>query len=169
MRMFSGSRSVSSGGELHRKACPALRPKEVAADGLRIGAGSHDAEGPVFGGLGLRHEAAVEVHAAGLGRRRLQTRGGEARVREEGFDVRDARLAGMSVSSFHKHFRETMGTSPLQYQKSLRLTEARRLLRSGEHSVSATAFEVGYASPSQFSREYTRTFGAPPRGDVGRT
>ncbi len=80
-----------------------------------------------------------------------------------------ARLAGMSVSSFHKHFRETMGTSPLQYQKSLRLTEARRLLRSGEHSVSATAFEVGYASHSQFSREYTRTFGAPPRGDVGRT
>lgn len=78
-----------------------------------------------------------------------------------------ARLAGMSTSSFHKHFKSVMETTPLQYQKDLRLTEARRLLRGGEHSVSTTAFEVGYNSPSQFSREYARKFGAPPQLDLG--
>ncbi len=74
-----------------------------------------------------------------------------------------ARSVGMSPSSFHKHFRAIAMTTPLQYQKDLRLTEARRLLRGGEHSVSAAAFEVGYESPSQFSREYARKFGAAPR------
>jgi AraC-like DNA-binding protein len=57
-------------------------------------------------------------------------------------------------------------TTPLQYQKDLRLTEARRLLRTGETSVSSAALEVGYESPSQFSREYSRKFGSPPRVDL---
>lgn len=76
-----------------------------------------------------------------------------------------ARQAGMSPSSFHKHFRSVTRTTPLQYQKDLRLAEARVLLRGGRHSVSTAAFEVGYESPSQFSREYSRKFGLPPQSD----
>ncbi|WP_138469022.1 AraC family transcriptional regulator [Poseidonocella sp. HB161398] len=75
-----------------------------------------------------------------------------------------AALAGMSVSSFHQHFRDVTGTTPLQYQKELRLVEARRQLQAGQ-SVTAAAFGVGYGSPTQFSREYARKFGAPPRND----
>lgn len=77
-----------------------------------------------------------------------------------------ADVAGMSVSSFHEHFKSITATTPLQYQKDLRLFEARRLLTSGQHSVSATAYEVGYESATQFSREYTRRFGGPPRNDI---
>ncbi len=78
-----------------------------------------------------------------------------------------ARSVGMSTSSFHKHFKSVTRTTPLQFQKDLRLTEARRLLRGGEHSVSVTAFEVGYGSASQFSRDYSRKFGTPPQADLG--
>lgn len=77
-----------------------------------------------------------------------------------------AKVAGMSVSSFHEHFKQITTTTPLQYQKDLRLMEARRLLSEGDHSVSRTAFEVGYESPTQFSREYARRFGASPRADL---
>ncbi len=73
-----------------------------------------------------------------------------------------ARRVGMSVSSFHKHFKTITSTTPLQYQKELRLLEARRLLKSGGTSVTSVAFDVGYESPSQFSREYARKFGVPP-------
>jgi AraC-like DNA-binding protein len=72
----------------------------------------------------------------------------------------------MSPSSFHKHFRTITSTTPLQYQKELRLLEARRLLRTGGTSVTAAAYEVGYESPSQFSREYARKFGVPPSQDL---
>lgn len=75
---------------------------------------------------------------------------------------------GMSPSSFYKHFKAVTATTPLQYQKDLRLTEARRLLARGAHTVSSAAYEVGYESPSQFSREYSRRFGAAPSRDVGR-
>ncbi|MEM7445448.1 MAG: AraC family transcriptional regulator, partial [Pseudomonadota bacterium] len=78
-----------------------------------------------------------------------------------------ASVAGMSASSFHDHFKTITETTPLQYQKELRLLEARRLLSEGAHSVSAAAFEVGYESPTQFSREYARKFGVSPRQDVG--
>ena len=74
-----------------------------------------------------------------------------------------AKVAGMSASSFHKHFRAITESTPLQYQKDLRLMEARRLIADGGFSVSDAAFEVGYASPNQFSREYVRKFGATPR------
>jgi len=77
-----------------------------------------------------------------------------------------ARQVGMSVSSFHKHFKTITSTPPLQYQKELRLLEARRLLRTGGASVTAAAFDVGYESPSQFSREYARKFGVPPSQDM---
>lgn len=77
-----------------------------------------------------------------------------------------AREAGMSVSTFHHHFKTLTAMSPLQYQKQLRLTEARRLMLSEGMDASTAAFRVGYESPSQFSREYRRSFGAPPSKDV---
>lgn len=73
-----------------------------------------------------------------------------------------ARSAGMSVSAFHLHFKTITGTTPLQYQKRLRLFEARRLMQAEQQSVSSAAFSVGYESPTQFSREYARMFGLPP-------
>jgi AraC-like DNA-binding protein len=80
-------------------------------------------------------------------------------------------LAGrvnMSSSSLHHHFRAITAMSPLQYQKQLRLHEARRLLLAGHCDVATAAHRVGYESPSQFSREYSRHFGAPPLRDVSR-
>ncbi|GHC75282.1 AraC family transcriptional regulator [Limoniibacter endophyticus] len=73
-----------------------------------------------------------------------------------------ARIAGMSESSFHAHFREVTATSPLQYQKALRLFEARRRLTQGSEPVSSVAFGVGYESPTQFSRDYRRAYGMAP-------
>jgi len=72
----------------------------------------------------------------------------------------------MSPSTFHQHFKQITAMSPLQYQKWLRLSEARRLMLSENQDVSTSAFTVGYESPSQFSREYGRMFGAPPRRDI---
>lgn len=77
-----------------------------------------------------------------------------------------ARAVGMSVSSFHEHFKNVTSSSPLQYQKGLRLLEARRLLVAGGATVTTAAFAVGYESPTQFSREYARKFGRPPSKDV---
>jgi AraC-like DNA-binding protein len=77
-----------------------------------------------------------------------------------------ARRVGMSASSFHKHFKTITSTTPLQYQKELRLLEARRLLKTGGASVTTAAYDVGYESPSQFSREYARKFGVPPSQDM---
>jgi len=74
--------------------------------------------------------------------------------------------SGMSRASLHRHFRAMTGLSPLQYQKQLRLQEARQLLLAGDHSASDVAFAVGYESASQFSREYLRQFGAPPARNV---
>jgi len=72
----------------------------------------------------------------------------------------------MSTSTFHHHFREVTAMSPLQYQKWLRLNEARRLMLAEKQDATTAAFQVGYESPSQFSREYSRLFGAPPLRDV---
>lgn len=77
-----------------------------------------------------------------------------------------AAIAGMSPSSFHQHFRAVTSLSPLQFQKHLRLVEARRLMRSEEMSASRAAFEVGYESVPQFTREYGRLFGVPPGRDA---
>ncbi|MGE3807928.1 MAG: AraC family transcriptional regulator N-terminal domain-containing protein [Gemmataceae bacterium] len=78
-----------------------------------------------------------------------------------------ARAIGMSGSAFHRQFRAVTGTTPLQYQKEMRLLEARRLITSTGCSVSHAALEVGYVSPSQFSREYRRKFGVPPGRKMG--
>lgn len=77
-----------------------------------------------------------------------------------------ARAANMSPSVFHLRFKALTATTPLQYQKHLRLHEARRLLMDGETNVEAVAFQVGYQSPSQFSREYSRAFGLSPKRDA---
>ncbi|MBI1416836.1 MAG: helix-turn-helix domain-containing protein [Limimaricola sp.] len=76
-----------------------------------------------------------------------------------------AERAGMSSSAFFEHFKAVTGTSPLQYQKDLRLLRARDALRSTDEKVSEVAFGVGYESSAQFSREYARKFGVPPRQD----
>ena len=78
-----------------------------------------------------------------------------------------AEHAGMSPASLHRHFRSATAMSPVQYQKALRLQEARRLIASGRE-VAAAAYAVGYESASQFSREYARMFSTPPSRDVGR-
>ena len=75
---------------------------------------------------------------------------------------------GVSVSSLNRHFRAVTAMSPLQYQKQLRLQKARIQLIAAPHDVAAIGYAVGYDSPSQFSREYTRLFGSAPTRDVAR-
>ena len=79
-----------------------------------------------------------------------------------------ARLTHMSVTSFHRHFRAVTAMSPLQFQKQIRLQEARRMLLSQNVDAARVGFDVGYESASQFSREYRRLFGAPPRRDAAQ-
>jgi transcriptional regulator GlxA family with amidase domain len=79
-----------------------------------------------------------------------------------------ARVAGMSLTSFHRHFLGVTSLSPLQFQKQIRLQEARSRLLLSSQDVAAIGFAVGYESPSQFSREYRRLFGAPPGQDGER-
>ena len=114
---------------------------------------------------------------AGTLRQMVQSRTRFAQVRaavawicahaEENLRVeRLAALVGMSVTSFHRHFRAATGYSPLAYQRRIRLLAARHQLASDGARVTAVAFGVGYASPSQFSREYKRMFGVAPAHDV---
>lgn len=79
-----------------------------------------------------------------------------------------ARLVNMSSSSLHHHFKAITAMSPLQYQKQLRLQEARRLMLTEKLDAASASHTVGYESPSQFSREYSRLYGIPPRQDVQR-
>lgn len=79
-----------------------------------------------------------------------------------------AELANMSVTAFHRHFKLVTAMSPIQFQKQLRLQEARRLLLADSSDIANVAFRVGYESQSQFSREYSRMFGFPPKIDINR-
>lgn len=79
-----------------------------------------------------------------------------------------AQEARMSPSALHQHFKAVTAMSPLQYQKQLRLQEARRLILGAALDAASAGFRVGYESPSQFSREYRRLFGAPPLRDAAR-
>ena len=79
-----------------------------------------------------------------------------------------AQRAAMSVSAFHRHFKAVTRLSPLQYQKRVRLLQARMLMVASAKSVTTAAVEVGYESATQFSRDYARVFGLPPARDVGR-
>jgi AraC-like DNA-binding protein len=88
---------------------------------------------------------------------------------DQSFRIEDlADIASMSVSSLHRHFKEVTAMSPIQFQKQIRLQEARRLLLAESTDAADVAFRVGYESPSQFSREYSRMFGLPPREDIKR-
>lgn len=85
------------------------------------------------------------------------------------FSIDDlAALARMSTSTFNHHFRSMTALSPLQFQKRLRLQEARRLMLAERMDAASAGFQVGYESPSQFSREYNRMFGAPPLRDISK-
>ena len=77
-----------------------------------------------------------------------------------------AEIAAMSTSAFHRHFKSATSMSPLQFQKRIRLLQARTLLMGGGRTTSAVALDVGYESGSQFSREYSRFFGTPPAADT---
>ena len=79
-----------------------------------------------------------------------------------------AELVHMSVSSFHEHFKSVTSMSPLHYQKVLRLQEARRLMLATIMDAGTASQHVGYLSPSQFSREYSRFFGIAPTRDIAR-
>lgn len=79
-----------------------------------------------------------------------------------------ARAAEMSVTSFHRHFRTVTAMSPLQFQKRIRLHEARRMLLSRDVDATRVSLDVGYESASQFSREYRRLFGSPPARDAAQ-
>jgi len=79
-----------------------------------------------------------------------------------------ARVASMSESSFHRHFRAVTAMTPIQFQKQIRLQEARARLLADADDVAAVGYAVGYDSASQFSREYSRMFGAPPGRDAAR-
>jgi AraC-like DNA-binding protein len=79
-----------------------------------------------------------------------------------------ARLSGMSVSAFHRNFQAVTAMSPIQFQKQIRLQQARLLLATRPLDIAGVGHRVGYDSPSQFSREYRRQFGAPPKEDALR-
>ncbi|HXS17957.1 MAG TPA: AraC family transcriptional regulator, partial [Polyangiaceae bacterium] len=111
-----------------------------------------------FGGM-LRHLLVSDSHASAVARALGHIRGD---LRAPIAIPELARRVGMSPSSFHKNFKAITSTTPLQYQKELRLLEARRLITTVGASVTTVAYEVGYESPSQFSREYVRKFGVPP-------
>lgn len=85
----------------------------------------------------------------------------------DSFSIRDlARDHGMSVSALHHKFKAITTMGPIQYQKNIRLQEARRLMLSGSADATHAALRVGYDSPSQFNREYRRLFGSPPLRDI---
>ena len=79
-----------------------------------------------------------------------------------------ARELGMSVSGFHHHFKSVTAMSPLQFQKQVRLQEARRLMLGEDLDAASAGFRVGYEDPAYFSREYKKLFGAPPQRDIAK-
>lgn len=113
----------------------------------------------------LRHMAAADSHLNQISRAiaRIRTSFNEQLRIEE-----IAAVAGMSSSSLHAHFKAITRMTPLEYQKQLRLQEARRLMLTEGANAGTAGFAVGYESQSQFSREYRRLFGAPPRQDIDR-
>jgi AraC-like DNA-binding protein len=117
-----------------------------------------------IGGM-LRNLLSVDSHASRIAKTIQQIR---SKFREPLAVGELAQTAGMSPSSFHEHFKSVTGTTPLQYQKDLRMIEARTLLERGVPSVSAAGFEVGYESPTQFSRDYSRKFGCSPKHHLAR-
>lgn len=121
----------------------------------------------------LQGDQAAKLREIALGDTRLQQIGRAIgyikRNYREPFRVEDlADIARMSASALHSHFKAVTAMSPLQYQKQMRLQEARRLMLQGLCDAAAASHSVGYSSPSQFSREYRRLFGLPPQRDIAR-
>ena len=77
-----------------------------------------------------------------------------------------AQKVNMAPSSFYRNFKKVTKVSPLQYQKQLKLYEAQRLMLSGDYDAATACYQVGYESPTQFSREYKKMFGNPPKTDI---
>lgn len=117
-----------------------------------------------IGGM-LRNLLSLDSHASRIAKSIQQIRTG---FREPLVVGELAQVAGMSQSSFHEHFKSVTGTTPLQYQKDLRMIEARALLERGVPSVSLAGYEVGYESPTHFSRDYSRKFGCSPKHHLAR-
>lgn len=139
------------------EAIPALAPLIEREILYRLLTGPH---GPT-----LRHMAVADSHLNQVSRAVSTIRSAfDQRLRIEEI----AAAAGMSPSSLHEHFKAVTRMTPLEYQKQLRLQEARRLMLSKGVNAGSAGFAVGYDSPSQFSREYSRLFGAPPRLDIIR-
>jgi AraC-like DNA-binding protein len=111
----------------------------------------------------LRQMASPDSHLSQIRRATAWIRDNYARpIKVEDLAV----LVGMSPTSFHRHFKAATRMTPIQYQKSFRLHEARQRLLAAPGNTAGVAFAVGYESPSQFSREYARLFGRPPLQDV---
>ena len=119
----------------------------------------------LIGGQGARLSHIV---ASGRDTRRISKAIGHLRKHfDEQLKMEEiARELGMSVSGFHHHFKSVTSMSPLQFQKHLRLQEARRLMLGEDMDAASAGFRVGYDDPSHFSREYKRHFGAPPHNDI---
>jgi AraC-like DNA-binding protein len=138
-------------------ATPLLRPGIVHELHYWLLSGQH--------GAALRSLADPESHASRLGAAITILRNEyRSRISVD----RLAAAAAMSLTAFHKHFKHLTSLTPVQYQKRLRLIEARRLMLDGGLSASSAGFEVGYESVSQFTREYRRMFQAPPKRDALR-
>lgn len=121
----------------------------------------------------LRGEQGALVRQIGLADGRLASVARVARFIRDHYDeplsiARLAEQAGMSSASLHRHFRAATSMTPLQYQKAIRLQEARALILANGREIAEVGYLVGYESPSQFSREYRRRFGDSPRNDRHR-
>lgn len=138
-------------------AIPALAPLIQREILYRLLTGPHAAM--------LRHAASADSHLGQISRAIAWIR---EHVREQLRIADVARAARMSVSSLHQHFKTITGLTPLQYHKQLRLHEARNLMIASGLTAGSAGYAVGYDSPSQFSREYRRLYGAPPRSDIAR-
>ena len=138
------------------QAVTAMSPAQYRTTGAQRGAALPC--GAVIAQMAI---AGSNAHKIGQIIRRIKTRLVEP-IRVEDL----ASQANMSPSSFHQHFKAVTAMSPVQYQKQLRLTEARQILLAEKADAASAAYRVGYQSVSQFSREYARMFGAPPRRDV---
>ncbi|HEY5956541.1 MAG TPA: AraC family transcriptional regulator [Polyangiaceae bacterium] len=148
---------------LHRYLALAGAPMDTAVLGPLVSREVHYRLATAPFGCMLRNLIRRDSHASAVSRAIAQLR----RDYRSPVEVpRLARSVGMSASSLHKHFKAITESSPLQYRKGLQLLEARRMLRFGTRSVSAVAFDVGYESAAQFSRDYKRKFGVSPRSDI---
>lgn len=115
-------------------------------------------------------EAARLAHLISAGDTRISKAIGHLREKfDEPIRMEEiAREVGMSVSGFHHHFKSVTSMSPLQFQKQIRLQEARRLMLGEDLDAASAGFQVGYEDPSYFSRDYKKHFGEPPQRDIAR-